>query len=1378
MNTILSNSTINIQFIHHLADIHIRLDSKRHTEYNKVFHKLYKKISEHGGNESLIVICGDLLHSKLELSPECLKITIDFLKNLSNISPLIIIAGNHDFAQNNSGRLDSITPIVQEISSTYPIHYLKYSGIYEYNNLVFGVSSLIDNQFIKASQIKSNKVKIGLYHGSVAGSVDFVGYRLKNYKYTVDDFKGYQYVLLGDIHKHQTLRNGICYPSSLIQQNHGESLEEHGYVLWDLVQKNSTFINIPNSYGYITINIDNGEYDLIDIPKRPRIRFILKNTSHSDFESIKSTISERHQVQELICEEKLCDNAKVNNIKINIDNLDYQKSMIRDYCIDLNLGESIKNKVLEFHDKIIATLGDYDRNIQSTWSISYLTFSNMFCYGKNNEINFEKMNGITGIVAKNGVGKSSIFDVILYALFNKCTKGDRINVINNNSRSYQCKVTLKINGKSYLIERSGELHPTRRELKEQVSFYKMQKTKLVSLNGKDRLDTNNIIANYIGSYDNCVLTTFCLQNEVSFINYPQAKKKEFLSKIFGLELFEKIHTIAKKKYNTILAKYKIFSKNDIIAKGDNIYIEKNKCDAELLKLDDYIKKETNKICSLEKELKIKRNNIYPINTILDISDININKLCDYKKQIKNINKAISLKESKLEDILEECVILQKKIAKYNKKVSTDIKKCILEQKENYDKNTEDKILLLSSKKNNMYTELKTVSNLHGDYLNGFEYLNDLKNINLEICCLENELYQTLIKMKGFENTILNLKMSMECNDNDEILRNSKIKVDSLYSKIKPAQFNNIRDLEDSQNDLEKKLRNAKNQLDDLILFLETEQKHLNAVENEFASIDLNKLYTYRDNLKTSSELYDLNMVEINRYVNKINIILENSATDLIINEELTFCIDCTHCQNNKAILNKNSLIEKENKIAALYSKLHLLEQRSISLLKDKNSLLEYEKQIDDNNKIKEYIDVKKIEIKTINENINSKRREIENMLSKQLEYNNDFKTFENNLLLRRKIEEQNKIISSFLDNSTQKKYTDAILEIQSLDNFMKRCELDLEKKNNKRDAIVINLEKVMNMNKLKFNNDRNIEENKIVMDNINKINQKIKFLSNKTCKDYEEYIRLENKLTTLVGLEKDKNIEELVIKSSIKEEYIKKEHITYIIKNIELYIQKKEENLKTFEEIDKILNSISVCRKKIDEYTHNMITCNNKKSCAENDIKNYEDVMSKLDTLKEEKLIMEKYVEIVDKSGVPYKILKMIVPKMKDEINMILSSIVNFNVDVCLDDDKISIYRLSADKKLGIESCCGFEKFIIGFATRLTLSKLSNVNNNSNLVIDEGLSCLDFENINSLDPLYNYLRQNFKYVILISHIQHIRGSCDDVIDIIRNERTNKSCVKY
>ncbi len=67
------------------------------------------------------------------------------------------------------------------------------------------------------------------------------------------DFDGYDRVLLGDIHKFQYMNHQktIAYAGSLIQQSFGETIENHGFLKWDLENNQSRHIEVPNDYGYL-----------------------------------------------------------------------------------------------------------------------------------------------------------------------------------------------------------------------------------------------------------------------------------------------------------------------------------------------------------------------------------------------------------------------------------------------------------------------------------------------------------------------------------------------------------------------------------------------------------------------------------------------------------------------------------------------------------------------------------------------------------------------------------------------------------------------------------------------------------------------------------------------------------------------------------------------------------------------------------------------------------------------------------------------------------------------------------------------------------------------------------------------------------------------
>ena len=99
-----------IKTIHHLSDIHIR-NLKRHTEYREVFQKVYDRIKKNS-KDSVIYVGGDIAHAKLDMSPELVDLISEFLQNLADIAPTIVIAGNHDCNLNNLHRLDVLQPIV------------------------------------------------------------------------------------------------------------------------------------------------------------------------------------------------------------------------------------------------------------------------------------------------------------------------------------------------------------------------------------------------------------------------------------------------------------------------------------------------------------------------------------------------------------------------------------------------------------------------------------------------------------------------------------------------------------------------------------------------------------------------------------------------------------------------------------------------------------------------------------------------------------------------------------------------------------------------------------------------------------------------------------------------------------------------------------------------------------------------------------------------------------------------------------------------------------------------------------------------------------------------------------------------------------------
>ncbi len=150
--------------IAHIADTHIR-NYKYHKEYRAIFEQIFDRLREE--QVDLIVHCGDLAHTKTQLSPEYFDLATHFLKNLADIAPTYIILGNHDGNLKNSSRQDALTPIVDALNLSQ-LHLLKNSGATHLDDkFCLNVLSVFDrDQWIKPTN--QDKINIALYPRSIS----------------------------------------------------------------------------------------------------------------------------------------------------------------------------------------------------------------------------------------------------------------------------------------------------------------------------------------------------------------------------------------------------------------------------------------------------------------------------------------------------------------------------------------------------------------------------------------------------------------------------------------------------------------------------------------------------------------------------------------------------------------------------------------------------------------------------------------------------------------------------------------------------------------------------------------------------------------------------------------------------------------------------------------------------------------------------------------------------------------------------------------------------------------------------------------------------------------------------------------------------------
>jgi DNA repair exonuclease SbcCD nuclease subunit/ribosomal protein S21 len=632
-----------IKKIYHSADIHIRV-IKRHVEYRLVFDNLFETLRknasgespEQARNENVFVICGDIFHSRDKFAAETLGVFDYLINGLSKIMDVVIIAGNHDTHINNS-RLDIISGIIN--IKDYPgVFYLKNSGYYGYNNVLFGVSSLVDGKFCPFSAEMSTgfDLTVALFHGGTNGAITDSG-MLCNNGINQGLFEGFDLVMLGDYHKRQFIgvSKTIAYPGSLVQQNFGEDIEK-GILEWGVVQKNAKFLKVINDYAFVNLHdTELNDIDKFKFSKFSRIRLIrsiIKGSTEKSLEQkIRKKLSKKTEILSFISSWKGSNSSNFSSISQDPDNNDLQEKEIQkvneswltktfdSYSIEKYKGEfleKIKKINLEILESVFSKElenTESDLGIKSkSWRLKTLKFKNMYIYGedKENILDFEKDKGITGILAENASGKTSLINILLYSILGSITKSKSLinrNIVNKNSKKYSVSVEIYLedSGDSLIINREGRVRTRKgkqdsmdetlkiflkRKVQKDVSFDNVpSEFTMEEITTNEKIKTQNKINEILGVSREEILSSVIINNTSSkssiFVNGSELYN--FLCELFEMNVFDNISDEINKKIKETNSKIQDFS-SKISGYAQVLNIDKNDSDQGTLGINDEI----------------------------------------------------------------------------------------------------------------------------------------------------------------------------------------------------------------------------------------------------------------------------------------------------------------------------------------------------------------------------------------------------------------------------------------------------------------------------------------------------------------------------------------------------------------------------------------------------------------------------------------------------------------------------------------------------------------------------------------------------------------------------------------------------------------------
>jgi len=871
--------------IAHIADTHIK-NLKYHYEYKKVFEQLYDTLRKE--NVDYIVHCGDIAHTKTQISPEFVELCSDFFANLESIAPTYIILGNHDGNLKNSSRQDALSPIVSALNLPN-LHLLKDAGetVLE-PDLALNVLSVFDEKNWVAPSDQS-RINIALYHGAIGGVSTDVGWVMDHGDHDIGVFAGHDFAMLGDIHKTNQIldtEGRVRYAGSTVQQNHGET-NDKGFLIWDIEDKDTFTVNhhiLLNPKPFVTLELTpKGRMPKgTNIPSGARLRLVSNNNLPLDVMRKAVEVAKSRFKPESISflnraagergEISLGKNFKIENLR----DVAVQEEHIREYLQDYEPSEAVLQKVYELNRKYnshIEENEDIARNVN--WNINRFEWDNLFNYGEDNTLDFTNLNGIVGIFGKNYSGKSSVIDGMLYTMFNTTSKNERknYNIINQNKKNCKGSLELQIGEKTYTIERKSEKYVKRLkgvETNEARTFLDFTQDSDLSLNGTTRNETDANIRKQFGTVEDFLLTSMASQlDSLSFIKEGSTKRKEILAKFLDLEIFEKKFRLAKEDSADLKAVIRRIG--DVDYNKDIAIAEVHRDEAQKkLELDSATcSMLRRRLVAHEEDHKNLTEQIDSIPT----ERLNIKKLLERRAQLtKNIE---DTKEN-ISELKVEISEFDATLSRYDDFLTTINIEDLLEEKKQYDvfKRRYDETVNRARIMDNDYKTISKKLTLLDEvpcgssYVSSCKFISDAHSASIEMPVLEKAIIEEIEYAKGYKEKIVSVDSAamVELIDsyNETIIsknnieiekRDNKVSIEKLFAKIKTltADLNetndkialyednkeaiqNIENLISSRDEIEKKIADTKKEIESYEEILSTHNRTIGSLEQKVETL--------------------------------------------------------------------------------------------------------------------------------------------------------------------------------------------------------------------------------------------------------------------------------------------------------------------------------------------------------------------------------------------------------------------------------------------------------------------------------------------------------------------------------------------------------------
>ena len=1450
-----------LRYIFHLSDLHIRNGDKiscRYDEYNDVFNETIISISNEIKNlnlllnEFIIIISGDIFHNKNIIGNYGLLLYKNFIEHLVKLGRVIIFHGNHD---RNQSEIDQPSLVFSSTFNIDNLIILNDSTTFNIDNIGFSYVNIDDTLDIYRNSgriqdlptfpeiIGDVKYKIALFHGSFQNAKLFNGdcIRDENNPYQLEWVKDFDYVLLGDIHKRQVFnykKKTICgYSGSLIQQNFGENVVEHGYLIWDLENKKINEINVYNKIGYINIKENeseeiliriNGSYEIllkdyiINNKKYIPEKIEIKTFSKINFQNLNSLLKSFNisfniisrldetkfigQKEEDYIATEIYNEAQMINIVDNSFILDYfSKYLSSDKLIILHNIILNKEQLLfdiskypdDLHSECVkrnkelsleilkCVKSDDIKHLKPKYFIKYVEWEGLFCYENKNCLNMSDLDLKTFLIkGKNGTGKSAIYDILTLAIWGEITtlkKNTSLSsgIINYKKTLAYTIVDIEIDNILYRIERDYAVKKDLTKINyNHRNIYKFINEKDLELIKKDSA-CDILVKQLFGTVENFLSSSMITQNiDYDILTMDFKDCIDIIDKSCNIEYINNLYNL----FKTTINKYRDFRR--IVESKKQVY-----------------------------------EKLISTNKIEEINDEEI---------INNKNKLdLLLKEkSELQELFES-----------NDYIKIDIKnpKTLLILDIDY-------IKLIDDLKNNINNDTKQITT-NEEYLSYKEQYNELKYL------LKDETTISLNEFKKLYNPLMKLndkKIIKPCElslikKEEELLKqyfNDDDKFKDTYIKTLEEYKDELNILNETYKDLTEKHKEIINiKQIEIIDPKITNENHLKEINKIFETVDdlhkyisenikepklnlkIKKEYTYNDYKK-----YLEKGIEINKKLklNKEKIIKLENDFKLTFSKQQTLKIknkpDISISYKTSSIINKEikkinikellkSISDDEKILNIYYEKQDNINKLETELLSYKQELLLFTSKDDYKYnplceiccnrswvcRIKELdIIINKLEcdIKTINDEIDNdendyllinERNDINNETKKRYELLNEWLEYYKSKEIYDKITKELNLIVSEKDNINK--------EIFELDKEINEIKIIKIYFNNISYDLYETLKNIDLYEKYKIWLDKYECINKeliIVKTNITNLEYYINYSTNikprissliilkQQYKEWEDY---ENKLKIINAFKMFELRDMLELYDKINEYTYNNSLKPLIISKLKLNeeIKEIEVKIKTVENLIVKSSTINTYNKENRESYDKLFEI----------LTNLDDILNTLETIiinfqafridMYDTHILNKLCERAN------KIIKSLChndtkPFKLDYLITVLKDSIHINW--LINNEKINEIENNNKQLISINQASGFQHFVISLALRMSLFVNKQETMCNQLFIDEGFINFDKENLSIVPSFIKSLLSYFNNIVIVSHIDLIQDNIDEIAEIKYNKINSISSMEY